>query len=97
MGVKKQVDSRIRTLIENGVYNRHRSFFVIVGDHGKDQVRAIYLYSIFSSEPPTTEWRGIVLAVPAKLFARYASPQASVALQPCAIGCKQRLLPNSLS
>lgn len=40
MGVKKQVDSRIRTLIENGVYNGHRSFFVIVGDHGKDQVRA---------------------------------------------------------
>lgn len=46
MGVKKQVDSRIRTLIENGVYNRHRSFFVIVGDHGKDQVRSRCINSL---------------------------------------------------
>lgn len=37
--VKKKIDSRIRTLIENGVQERHRSFFVIVGDRGKDQVR----------------------------------------------------------
>ncbi|CAG8782843.1 35520_t:CDS:2, partial [Racocetra persica] len=36
--VKKVVDSRIPTLIKNGVQNKHRSFFVIVGDKGKDQV-----------------------------------------------------------
>ena len=36
--MKKKVDSRIRTLIENGVKTRHRSFFIIVGDRGKDQV-----------------------------------------------------------
>ncbi|CAG8622804.1 310_t:CDS:10, partial [Gigaspora margarita] len=36
--VKKVVDSRIPTLIRNGVQNKHRSFFVIVGDKGKDQV-----------------------------------------------------------
>lgn len=29
--VKKKVDSRIRTLIENGVKQRHRTLFVIVG------------------------------------------------------------------
>lgn len=35
---KKKVDGRIRTLIENGVKSRTRTFFVIVGDRGKDQV-----------------------------------------------------------
>lgn len=35
---KKKLDPRIRTLIENGVQQRHRSFFVLVGDHGKDQI-----------------------------------------------------------
>ena len=38
--MKKKVDSRIRTLIENGVAQRHRTFIVLVGDKGKDQVRA---------------------------------------------------------
>ena len=38
MSTKKKVDSRVRTLIENGVKSQHRSLFVIVGDHGKDQV-----------------------------------------------------------
>ncbi|CAG8791243.1 13850_t:CDS:2, partial [Acaulospora morrowiae] len=36
--VKKVIDSRIPTIIKNGVQNKHRSFFVIVGDKGKDQV-----------------------------------------------------------
>ncbi len=36
--VRKKVDSRIRTLIENGVVLRHRTMFVIVGDRGRDQV-----------------------------------------------------------
>lgn len=36
--VKKKVDSRVRTLIENGVAERHRSMFVLVGDKGRDQV-----------------------------------------------------------
>lgn len=35
---KKKIDNRIRSLIENGVHLRHRSFFVLVGDHGKDQI-----------------------------------------------------------
>jgi len=36
--VKKKIDSRVRTLVENGVGLRHRSFFVLVGDKGRDQV-----------------------------------------------------------
>ncbi|CAG8515093.1 1311_t:CDS:2, partial [Funneliformis caledonium] len=36
--VKKAIDSRIPTLVKNGVQNKHRTFFVIVGDKGKDQV-----------------------------------------------------------
>jgi hypothetical protein len=37
--MKKKVDTRIRTLIENCVHTNQRSFFVIVGDKGRDQVR----------------------------------------------------------
>lgn len=40
--VKKKVDNRIRTLISNCVKTRHRSFFVIVGDKGKDQVVTLH-------------------------------------------------------
>ena len=40
--VRKKVDPRIRTLIENGVKLLHRSFFVIVGDRGRDQVVRLY-------------------------------------------------------
>uniref|UniRef100_A0A452GXN6 RNA cytidine acetyltransferase n=1 Tax=Gopherus agassizii TaxID=38772 RepID=A0A452GXN6_9SAUR len=35
---RKKVDNRIRVLIENGMAERHRTLFVLVGDHGKDQV-----------------------------------------------------------
>ncbi|XP_073514881.1 RNA cytidine acetyltransferase [Phyllobates terribilis] len=35
---RKKIDNRIRVQIENGVTEKHRSFFVIVGDQGKDQV-----------------------------------------------------------
>lgn len=36
--VRKKVDSRVRTLIENGVKLRHRTMFVVIGDKSKDQV-----------------------------------------------------------
>jgi N-acetyltransferase 10 len=36
--MRKKVDERIRTLIENGVKSRHRSMFVIIGDKSRDQV-----------------------------------------------------------
>lgn len=35
---RKKVDNRIRIQIENGVAERQRTLFVIVGDRGKDQV-----------------------------------------------------------
>ncbi|GMP57057.1 hypothetical protein CsSME_00021302 [Camellia sinensis var. sinensis] len=36
--MRKKVDERIRTLIENGVKTRHRSMFVIIGDKSRDQI-----------------------------------------------------------
>ncbi|PJF18706.1 NAT10, partial [Paramicrosporidium saccamoebae] len=40
--VKKKIDQRIRTLIENGVQTRHRSLFIMVGDHGANQVANLH-------------------------------------------------------
>ena len=40
--VKKKVDSRVRTLIESCVASRTRSFFVLVGDRGKEQVANLH-------------------------------------------------------
>ena len=40
--VKKRVDPRVQGLIESGVKNGHRSLFVLVGDHGKDQVENLH-------------------------------------------------------
>lgn len=37
--VLQKLDSRIRTLIDNGVALRQRSMFVIVGDQGRDKVK----------------------------------------------------------
>ncbi|KAJ3081553.1 N-acetyltransferase 10 [Quaeritorhiza haematococci] len=39
---RKKLDSRIPTLISNGVINNHRSFFVMVGDRGRDQVVTLH-------------------------------------------------------
>ncbi|WWC62855.1 uncharacterized protein I303_105453 [Kwoniella dejecticola CBS 10117] len=36
--MRKQLDPRIPALINNGVKSNHRSFFVMVGDRGRDQV-----------------------------------------------------------
>ena len=40
--MRKKLDSRISTLISNGVETNHRSFFVIVGDRGKDQIATLH-------------------------------------------------------
>lgn len=40
--VLKRVDERIRTLIERGVHTGQRSMFVLIGDHGKDQVPNLF-------------------------------------------------------
>jgi len=36
--VRKRLDERVRSLLECGVVQGHRSMLVLVGDHGKDQV-----------------------------------------------------------
>jgi N-acetyltransferase 10 len=36
--MRKKIDDKIKTLIENGVIQGHRSMFIIVGDRGRDQV-----------------------------------------------------------
>ncbi|KAG9232422.1 N-acetyltransferas-like protein [Amylocarpus encephaloides] len=45
--VKKAVDSRIPALIRNGVQEKKRSFFVVVGDRSKDVI--VHLHYIMSS------------------------------------------------
>ncbi|KAI6251012.1 RNA cytidine acetyltransferase [Erysiphe necator] len=45
--VKKAVDSRIPALIRNGVQEKKRSFFVVVGDRAKDVI--VHLHYIMSS------------------------------------------------
>jgi N-acetyltransferase 10 len=47
--MRKKVDERIRTLIENGVKLRHRSLFLIIGDKSREQARLdAPLNSLFS-------------------------------------------------
>lgn len=36
--VRKKLDNRIRTLIENGVTEGHRTMFVVIGEKARDQV-----------------------------------------------------------
>ncbi len=36
--VKKKLDARVRALLQAGVKNSHRSFIILVGDRGRDQV-----------------------------------------------------------
>merc|ERR1719424_2004294 len=43
MGVRKKIDPRVRGLIETSVKLRQRGLFVLVGDHGKDQVVNLHL------------------------------------------------------
>ncbi|XP_014215555.1 RNA cytidine acetyltransferase [Copidosoma floridanum] len=42
--VRKKIDNRIRTIIEDGVSCGHRTMFVIIGDKAKDQV--MFLHNI---------------------------------------------------
>ncbi|WJX27399.1 hypothetical protein P8452_16218 [Trifolium repens] len=56
--MRKKVDERIRTLIENGVKTRHRSMFVIIGDKYYNQVGNLhYLLSKAQIKAsPTVLW-----------------------------------------
>ena len=50
--MRKKVDSRIRTLVENCVKLHQRAMFVIVGDKGRDQV--VNLHYLLSKTLITT-------------------------------------------
>merc|ERR1719230_96219 len=55
--MRKKVDSRIRTLVENAVKTKTRAFFVIVGDRGRDQVVNLhYMASKISTKKPSVLW-----------------------------------------
>eukprot|EP00930_Biecheleria_cincta_P035076 TRINITY_DN24156_c0_g1_i1.p1 TRINITY_DN24156_c0_g1~~TRINITY_DN24156_c0_g1_i1.p1 ORF type:complete len:1049 (-),score=208.79 TRINITY_DN24156_c0_g1_i1:193-3339(-) len=55
--MRKKVDSRVRTLVENGVKTQMRSLFVIVGDRGKDQVVNLhYMVHKISNTKPSVLW-----------------------------------------
>ncbi|PKI79323.1 hypothetical protein CRG98_000268, partial [Punica granatum] len=56
--MRKKVDERIRTLIENGVKTRHRSMFVIVGDKYRDQILNLHylLSKAVIKSRPTVLW-----------------------------------------
>lgn len=56
--MRKKVDERIRTLIENGVKARHRSMFVIVGDKSRDQIVNLHhmLCNSVAKSRPTVLW-----------------------------------------
>ncbi|KAI4383508.1 hypothetical protein MLD38_009339 [Melastoma candidum] len=56
--MRKKVDERIRTLIENGVKCRHRSMFFIVGDKSRDQIVNLHymLSKAVIKSRPTVLW-----------------------------------------
>ena len=52
---KKKVDSRVRTLIENGVQKQHRSMIVMIGEKGREQI--VNLHYILSKAQVRKEER----------------------------------------
>lgn len=56
--VRMKVDPRVKHLIEQCVAENHRSFFVIIGDHGRDQI--VHLHYMLSkaqvSARPSVLW-----------------------------------------
>jgi len=60
--MRKKVDERIRTLIENGVKLRHRSMFVIIGDKSRDQVLESFLLGHLSP------WENVLLDTKSSTF-----------------------------
>jgi len=48
--MKKKIDERIRALIDNAAKQRHRGFFVIIGDRGRDAV--VNLHQLYSKTAP---------------------------------------------
>eukprot|EP00667_Euglena_gracilis_P018833 EG_transcript_20077 len=55
--IRKKVDPRVKTLIENGVRTKHRSFFIVIGDKAKDHVSNLHYMLKKAGKPnPTILW-----------------------------------------
>jgi len=55
--MRKKVDARLRILVENAVRSKTRSFFVIVGDRGRDQVVNLhYMVTKLAVKKPSVLW-----------------------------------------
>ncbi|KAK0649431.1 GNAT acetyltransferase 2-domain-containing protein [Cercophora newfieldiana] len=65
MSQQKTVDSRIPALMRNGLQEKKRSFFVVVGDHSKDAI--VYLHHIFSGMS-TKQNKSVLWAYKSKLL-----------------------------
>ncbi|KAH0557643.1 RNA cytidine acetyltransferase isoform X1 [Cotesia glomerata] len=50
--VRKKLDNRIRTLIENGVIEGHRTMFVVIGEKARDQIVVLHHMLLKSSVKP---------------------------------------------
>ncbi|XP_057340613.1 RNA cytidine acetyltransferase isoform X1 [Microplitis mediator] len=50
--VRKKLDNRIRTLIENGVSEGHRTMFVVIGEKARDQIVVLHHMLLKSSVKP---------------------------------------------
>ncbi|MGH0156896.1 UNVERIFIED_CONTAM: hypothetical protein FKN15_032558 [Acipenser sinensis] len=58
---RKKVDNRIRVQIENGVAEQHRTLFVVVGNHGRDQDFEALTPNLLARTVETVEGGGIVV------------------------------------
>eukprot|EP00435_Cladocopium_sp_Y103_P043212 s1796_g12.t1 len=55
--MRKKVDARVRTLVENGIKSHTRCMFVIVGDHGRDQVVNLhFMVNKITNAKPSVLW-----------------------------------------
>jgi len=76
--MRKKVDQRIRTLVENSVKLHQRSMFVIVGDRGRDQARRVARLRAARCAPRLRRARARAQRLPLRKSARCdAMPRAS--------------------
>eukprot|EP00913_Durusdinium_trenchii_P016654 g15654.t1 len=55
--MRKKVDGRVRTLVENGIKTHTRCMFVIVGDHGREQVVNLhFMVNKITNTKPSVLW-----------------------------------------
>jgi N-acetyltransferase 10 len=76
--MRKQLDPRVAILINNNVAKNHRSFIVLVGDKGRDQVS--WKYSLAS----------LCLTVRQIVNLHYLLSQARVSARPSVLWCYKK-------